>query len=304
MIEHFPISVPTVSELLLGVVAWAIFELILWAIVLLTSERVSGSLNAAGWLASASRSVAHGRAVTVSGVFLTVFLGRLALLPVVHVPAPKITDEFSQILASDTYASGRLTNPTHPLWSNFETFFVNQKPTYHSMYPPATGLFMAAAQAITGQPWYGMLFSVAAASAATCWMLLGWVPPRWALWGTLIFVLLATKARLTENYFGEGVIVLGGALVVGAVPRIVQRRSMAAAIWLSVGIALLVTTRPYEGFFLVSGISGVALWWARRCGFKPMALLKTIAPAMLTILMPVLLGVGYLNWRTTGHVLV
>src|SRR5215470_14215663 len=209
----------SLSTTVVYILVWTTFELLMWLAILVTSERPFPFLNTfQNRIESTLARVFRRPAAAVAGIFLLVFVGRLLLIPIAPIPPPKIVDDFSQLLAADTFAHGRVTNPTHPMWFYFETFMVNQKPTYHSMYPPATGLVLAASQVLTGQPWFGILFSVAAASAAICWMLQGWVPTRWALWGALVFVLIAARNQLTDSYFGEGVVVLGGALVLGAVP--------------------------------------------------------------------------------------
>ncbi|MBV9623182.1 MAG: hypothetical protein JOZ14_04300, partial [Acidobacteria bacterium] len=100
--------------------------------------------------------LARNRRLSVLVVGAATLALRLVVLPVLPLPEPAVHDEFSYLLAADTFAHARLANPTHPMWIHFETFHVNQKPTYVSMYYPAQGLFLAFGQVVMGHPFWGV----------------------------------------------------------------------------------------------------------------------------------------------------
>jgi hypothetical protein len=238
--------------------------------------------------------LARRRTLAVAVVGLCALGGRLALLPILPIPEPHAHDEFSYLLAADTFASGRLTNPTHPMWVHFETMHVNQKPTYMSMYPPAQGMVLAAGKTLFGHPWWGVWLSAGLMCSAICWMLQGWMPPAWALFGGLLAVVrLGLFSYWMNSYWGGAVAAIGGALVLGAFPRIVRRQRVLDAALFAVGTAILANSRPYEGVLLALP-AGIALL-AR----VPKMQVRVIAPMALILL---LAGAAmlYYNWRVAG----
>jgi hypothetical protein len=233
---------------------------------------------------------------------------RLCLLPVLPIPLPRIHDEFSYLLAADTFAHGRVTNPTHPLWEFFESFHVLQQPSYMSKYPPAQGLFMAAGQMLFGHPWWGVFLSVGLMCGAICWMLQAWLPGKWALLGALAVGLQFGVTHYWMNsYWGGAPAAIGGCLVLGAYGRLRKFRplsSSAAAngLLLAVGAGILLNSRPWEGMTVMLPVAASLLYsffldyagtFRRRfvSALIPCSLLLTITAASML----------YYCWRITGN---
>jgi len=228
-------------------------------------------------------------------------------------PQPRYHDEFSYLLAADTFAKGRLTNPPHPLWKHFETLHVIQQPTYASKYPPGQGLLLALGQVVFGHPIVGVWLSVGIACAAISWMLAGWCPLRWAWIGGLLAVVRvvfsgssvlgewASIAYWSQSYWGGAVAAFGGALVFGALPRILKKQSLRAALVLALGLAVLANSRPFEGLVISVPVVVVLGIWAVRTGKAGWGVLfrRTLLPVALVLFLASL-WVCFYNFRVTG----
>jgi hypothetical protein len=246
---------------------------------------------------------AKKKALVVLTVALAAILGRIALLPLFHVPAPIVNDEFSYLLAGDTFAHGRLTNPPHPMWIFFDTLDVIQHPTYQSIYPPAQGAVLALGE-LLGLPWIGVLLSVAAMCAAFTWMLQGWFPPPWAMLGGLLTVMqLDLGCHWSSSYWGGAVAAMAAALVMGALPRIKRRQQLQDAVILGVGVAVLANSRPVEGAIFCLPVAVVLAAWliSRRGPILWEKLARVVVPAAC-VLGLTFVFMGYYNWRVTGSI--
>ncbi len=239
--------------------------------------------------------------IMISGLTALVISAGLSWI---RLPMPRIQDEFSYLLAADTFAHGRASNPTHRHWVHFETYHVLQTPRYVSKYPPAQGLFLAIGQRLTGEPIVGAWLAVSLGAAAVCWMLQGWTRPRWALLGGLLtgahhgihggIYGWAAYFAWSQSYWGGGPALIGGALVLGAMPRLIREPRRVDSLWLGLGLVLLANSRPFEGLLVSLPVLVVLVIRCPR--------FRVVVPPLLAVLIPAAVAMAALNQSVTGSV--
>lgn len=274
---------------------WFSLILFLFAAMLIAMDKWFGPLER-GFTA-----VSKKRLMCVVGVGILALALRAAILPIVPPGEPELADEFAYLLAADTFTQGRLTNQPHPMWVHFETINQIQQPTHQSKYPVGQSLVLAVGQ-ILGHPWLGVWLSCALMCAAFLWMLQGWLPPAWALIGALLVaVRFCTGHSWGTFYWGGAAAATAGALVMGALPRIMEQGRARHCIIMGLGLVLLANTRPFEGMVLGLGVGAVLLIWMIQQKFL------SVAKIFLNVVLPIflILAVGgaamaYYFWKVTG----
>lgn len=228
---------------------------------------------------------------------------------VVHWPEPSIHDEFAYLLGAETFAGGELARPTPAHADHFETFHILQEPSYAPKYPPGQSLALAAGFAVADEPRAGLWMQLGLMAAAFTWMLFGWLPARWALLTAALAALqLCIATPWSQTFFGGGLAATGGALVLGAVPRLlgcgrVPRAPVTAGLAVGAGLVVLALSRPFEGIVLgaVAGVATIAIGLAQGSEGRR-ALLKAIA-ASAPLLAAGALFLGAHNRAVTGDAL-
>jgi hypothetical protein len=294
-------------------------ELILVALILLLA--LLRPTLGANLFASAEKSFSAFAQRRTASVILCAGLAiaaRAAALPIIPATNPSVHDDFSFLLASDTFAHGRLANPPHPMWKHFETFHVIWHPTYASMYQPAQGMVLAVGQLLTGRAFWGVCLGLALMCGAICWMLQGWLSPNWALLGGILLAMrLSMFTYWSNSYYGGQVAAFGGALVLGALPRMKKansaRQAAAMGILMGLGLGILANSRPYEGLILSLPIAVALLFWMFSRGpaeqrasqsAQPRTTPRAqIVPAISALAITLILCgafTSYYFWRVTG----
>ena len=264
-----------------------------------------------GYVCPAARAAARlGRRLAARPLLSASLVGALALASSVatslflRTPQPEAHDEFSYLLAADTFAHGRLTNPTHPMWVHFESFHILFQPTYASKYPPGQGMVMAIGQVLLGRPIAGVWLSAGLACGALTWMLAGWMPGRWALLGGLLAALHPLTIRWSQSYWGGLVAVVGGALLLGGFGRIVRRPRGRHAAVMGIGLAILANSRPYEGLVLaIPFVGALGIWLSSRRAPPAGVAFRRIVLPLGCVLLVTGTWMLYYNFRVTGELL-
>jgi hypothetical protein len=247
--------------------------------------------------------LARRKGIAILAVGLSALLFRIAILPWCPMPAPFAPDDFSFLLASDTFAHGRLTNPTPAMWIHFESIHIDMQPSYMSMYFPAQGLVMAAGKVLFNNEWAGILIMSALMCAGLCWALQGWLPPGWAFLGGMLAVLhLGLFSYWVNTFHAAGSIAsLGGALLLGGLPRFKRKPLFRFALAMSVGMVLMFTTRPYESMLLTIPVAFSLLRWFFSREPRPRAAdLWRCTGVPLLVVFAGAGWMGYYNYRAFG----
>ena len=162
------------------------------------------------------------------------------------------------------------------------------------MYPPAQGLVLAGGECL-GHPWIGQLIITAIMCSTICWMLQGWLPPGWALLGAMLVVLrLGILSYWMDSYWGGSVPALGGALVLGALPRLMRRPRVWHAFLMAAGLAILANSRPYEGLLFSVPVAVAMVVWLRPSHGPKLSV--TISHVLLPLVVTLALAAAW-----TGH---
>lgn len=215
------------------------------------------------WVRAAGQWMEQKRGLVWGSWVLAFVAANLIPVAWLGLPQPAIHDEFSYWLGADTLASGRLANPPIGAWENFETLYVQMRPTYVSIYPPGSAAVLAAGKVLFGHPYGGLVLLYTALAAVLPWALLPYVPFRFAMAATWVVGGGVAFTYWTHGYWGGALAALLGSIVVGTLGR---KGSLAAG-GLGLACGALAFVRPFEGALLVAGVCGIFLW--RRPGWRP-----------------------------------
>jgi hypothetical protein len=205
-------------------------------------------------LEAALARIARNPTLSVTLILVFAIGGPLALRPLIGIPDPVIPDEFVLMMQAKTYLRGQFANAA--LTPNFETPWVLLSPTYAAQYYVLRCVPLVIGYALGIGAWGGVLLSVALLPLAVFWMVRTWISPGFALVAALIVTLRFGLFTLWVNSYMDPVLTaLGSVLLVGSYKVLRSRPTLIAGAAFGVGLALLITTRPYDGFLFGAPIA-------------------------------------------------
>ncbi len=199
-------------------------------------------------------------AIAVCGLLGTILPAAYGLTA--GIPESGGADESSYLLAADTFAHGRLTNPTPELPEFFEAHHILVVPSYTSKYPPGQGLALAVGQVLFGHPIWGVWLGCGFFAASLCWMLLAWTSRPWAIVTTVFAIaLLGVSSYWAQSYWGGMLPACGGALLFGGLRRTLRHAQAGSSLLMGLGVVVLASTRPFEGLLACFLVGAVLCRW-------------------------------------------
>jgi hypothetical protein len=169
------------------------------------------------------------------------------------------------------------------------------------VYPPAQGIILAFGQVLFGDPWAGVLASLGCMLIVFFWMLRAYVTRDWALYGAVLAAAgYGLLSYWSNSFWGGAAAATGGALVFGALPRMLDRARRRDAAILGLGLIVLANSRPYEGFLTAVPFGLCLAWHFLRPGAQRGPALRKHAPVLACVLLAGAVFTGWYNWRVTG----
>lgn len=246
------------------------------------------------------RSIADRPILSSILVGASAILARLSLIPFLGTTQVIAPDEGSILLQAQTYVAGHFGNHGAPLPPSFESFYVILQPVYASMYPVLRAAPMALTHLVGLGYWAGILLTMAALAVATYWLIRAFRLPGYGLVCALLIIFrYGLFSFWVNSYESAAFTALGGVLLVLGYKRL-SERSIVYAVLFGLGLFILMTTRPFEGFVFSLPFLVAVAWRAIDSRAEPLGNVPAVAIGVAVF---VGLGLGltlYSNQLITG----
>jgi hypothetical protein len=122
------------------------------------------------------------------------------------------------------------------------------------------------------------------------------------LGGLLAIMRFGTFTYWANSYWGGAMGAIGGALLLGALPRIKRSPRVRNALVMGLGLAILATSRPFEGVVLSLPVAIALLVWIAGNQRPPLPIaLRSVVLPLCLVLIVLGGGITYYCYRITGN---